>query len=37
MTVPVPISNIDRSLPRNMKEDSDLQEKPKIDSALVPP
>ena len=37
MTVPVPILNIDRSLPRNMKKDSDLKENPKIDIALVPP
>ena len=37
MTVPVPVTNRDRTLHPNLKEDIDLKEKPKIDTALVPP
>ena len=37
MTVPVPVTNRDRTLHHNSKEDIDLKEKPKIDTALVPP
>ncbi len=37
MTVPVPVTNRDRTLHPNLKEDIDLKGKPKIDTALVPP